>query len=171
MSRADPPQRADELTTLAAYLDYHRATMVGRLEGLTAEQAARSLPPSPLTLVGLVKHLAAVEDTWFQERLLGRDPPEPWAGAPLAEDPDWEFHTAPDDGPDAVLALYAVACDRSRAAVAELGDPDAESAVPRKATGEHFTLRWLLLHMIEETARHNGHADLIRESIDGVTGE
>jgi hypothetical protein len=171
MSRVDPPQRAGELVTLAAYLDYHRATIVGRLGGLSAEQAARTLPPSPLTLVGLVKHLALVEDIWFQERMLGRPEPEPWAGAPFDEDPDWEFHTAPDDGPDAVVALYAAACDRSRAAVAELGDPDAVSAVARQATGEHFTLRWLLLHMIEETARHNGHADLIRESIDGVTGD
>jgi uncharacterized damage-inducible protein DinB len=171
MTRVEPPQRADELTSLEAYLDYQRETMAARLAGLTAEQATRPLAPSPLTLAGLVKHLALVEDTWFQERLLGRPLPEPWAGAPFDDDPDWEFHSARHEPPGDLLVLYARACDRSRAAVAALGDPGALSATPRPRTGEHFTLRWMLLHMIEETARHNGHADLIRESIDGVTGE
>jgi hypothetical protein len=172
MDRTEPPYQGGELATLTAFLDYQRATAAGRLEGLTAGQAATTLPPSPLTIVGLVKHLALVEDDWFQKDLLGRPMPPVWDAADFGADRDWEFHSAVDDGPESVLALYAEACDRSRAAVAELGgDPAALSATTLRRTGEPFSLRWLLCHMIEETARHNGHADLIRESIDGVTGE
>jgi uncharacterized damage-inducible protein DinB len=172
MERTEPPHQGGELATLTAYLDYQRATAAGRLAGLTAEQAARTLPPSPLTIVGLVKHLALVEDDWFQRDLLGRRMPPVWDAADFAADRDWEFHSAVDDGPEAVLALYDEACARSRAAVAEVGDdPGALSKRTLRHTGEPFSVRWLLCHMIEETARHNGHADLIRESIDGVTGE
>jgi hypothetical protein len=172
MDRTEPPYQGGELATLTGFLDYQRATAAARLEGLTAAQAATTLPPSPLTIVGLVKHLALVEDDWFQKDLLGRPMPAVWDAADFGTDRDWEFHSAVDDGPGSVLALYAEACDRSRAAVAELGDdPGALSATALRRTGEPFSLRWLLCHMIEETARHNGHADLIRESIDGVTGE
>jgi uncharacterized damage-inducible protein DinB len=172
MDRTEPPAQGDELTTLTTYLDYQRATAAGRLAGLTAEQAARTLPPSPLTIVGLIKHLALVEDDWFQKDLLGRPMPPVWDAADFDADRDWEFHSAVDEGPEPVLALYAEACERSRQAVIELGDdPAALSHSPLWRTGEPFSLRWLLCHMIEETARHNGHLDLLRESIDGVTGE
>jgi hypothetical protein len=90
---------------------------------------------------------------------------------PWDDDPDWEFRTALDDEPDELLALYADACERSRAAVAQVGDLDAQSVGASRQTGETFSMRWILLHMLEETARHNGHADLLRENIDGVTGE
>jgi uncharacterized damage-inducible protein DinB len=168
-----PLQRtnADELTTLCDSLDRQRAAMVNRFSGLTPEQLARSLAPSPLTLAGLIKHLALVEDSWFQDDLLGRRLPEPWASAPWHEDRDWEFNSAVDDTPETLLGLYSVACERSRAAVAELGALDARSVKPTRREKEPFSLRWLLIHMIEETARHRGHADLIRESIDGYTGE
>jgi uncharacterized damage-inducible protein DinB len=169
--RVEPPQQADELTTLLAYLDYHRRTLVEKVSGLTAEQLARTLPPSSLTLGGLVKHLALVEDNWFVERMAGRPAPEPWARAPFDDDPDWDFHSAGGHTPAELVALYDDACARSRAVVAELGSPEARSARVRPLTGEPFTLRWLLLHMIEETARHNGHADLLREAIDGATGQ
>lgn len=169
MTEDEPPQQADELTTLGAYLDQQRAIAVDHIAGLTAEQAARRLEPSPLTIAGLVKHLALVEDAWFQERLLGGPLPEPWAGVDFDRDPDWEFRTAAGEAPEALVALYGQACARSREAVTALGDPGALSVVVRPRTGERFSLRWLLLHMIEETARHNGHADLLRESIDGRT--
>jgi uncharacterized damage-inducible protein DinB len=167
-----PLQRtdADELTTLCDSLDRQRAGMVVRFAGLSAEQLATPLPPSPLTLAGLIKHLAYVEDDWFQKDLLGRPLPGPWADAPFDRDPDWEFNSAVHDEPGALLDLYTAACERSRAAVDELADLGARSVRPTRA-GTPFSLRWLLIHMIEETARHRGHADLIRESIDGATDE
>ncbi|MGZ4758076.1 MAG: mycothiol transferase, partial [Acidimicrobiales bacterium] len=124
-----------------------------------------------LTLAGLIKHLALVEDTWFVERMDGRPRPEPWLSAPFDDDPDWDFHSATDDTPDELLALYRAACDRSRAVVAGHDDLGALSVAQGRGDEGHFSLRWILLHMIEETARHNGHADLLRESIDGLTGE
>ena len=170
MERIDPDQHADELTMLGQYLDYHRATLVAKATGVDEAGWRATVGASSLTLAGLVKHMALVEDSWFQETMAGEAEREPWASAPWDDDPDWEFHTAPDEDPAAVLALYAEACERSRATVARIGDPEAESAkVTRR--GRRPTLRWVMLHMLEETARHNGHADLIRESVDGVTGE
>jgi hypothetical protein len=169
MPRPVQPTTGDELTILCDSLDRQRAAVIRRFSGLTADQLSRTVPPSPLTLAALVKHLALVEDVWFVERLLGRALPEPWASAPFDDDPDWEFHSAADDPPGTLLRLYAEACDRSRAAVAELGDLDARSTEPTLSEGEPFSLRWLMLHLIEETARHAGHADLLREAIDGDT--
>jgi uncharacterized damage-inducible protein DinB len=172
MDRTDPDLRADERTSLCQFLDFHRATLVSRIEGLTIEQLSITRRPSELTLAGLIKHLALVEDSWFVERMAGRPMPEPWLSAPFDDDPDWEFHSAPDDTPEELLALYRDACDRSRAVVAEHDELGALSVAESNREGEgRFSLRWILLHMIEETARHNGHADLLRESIDGLTGE
>ncbi|HET6663845.1 MAG TPA: DinB family protein [Acidimicrobiales bacterium] len=170
MDRTDPDTKGDELTLLSQFLDYHRATLVWKVSGLGRQQLGTRLEPSALTLAGLVKHMALVEDSWFGQVLLGRDEGEPWASVDWDDDPDWEFRTAVDDDPDALLALYTDACERSRAAVAEVGDLD-RLAAKRSRSGEQFNLRWIMLHMIEETARHNGHADLLRESIDGATGE
>ncbi len=171
MDRTDPDLRADERTSLTQFLDFHRATLISRIEGLTIEQLAVTRPPSALTLAGLIKHLALVEDSWFVDRMAGRPLPEPWRSAPFDDDEDWDFHSATDDSPEELLALYRAACDRSRAVVAEYDDLDALSVVPSRGDEGLFSLRWILLHMIEETARHNGHADLLRESIDGLTGE
>jgi hypothetical protein len=170
MERHDPQTLTDELSLLSEFLDYHRATLVWKVSGLAQDQLAVTVPPSPLTLAGLVKHLALVEDSWFQERLLGREMPEPWASGDFAADRDWDFHSAVDDSPSDLLDLYAAACERSRAAVAEIGDIEAWAARTTRQ-GKRINLRWILLHMVEETARHNGHADLLRESIDGQTGE
>ncbi|HKA85751.1 MAG TPA: DinB family protein [Acidimicrobiales bacterium] len=170
MERTDPDTTGDELTLLSQFLDYHRATLVQKVSGLDRQQLGTRLGPSTLTLAGLVKHLALVEDSWFDKRLLGHEEREPWASVDWEADPDWEFRTAIDDEPEDLLALYADACERSRAAIAEVGDPDRLAATPSRR-GEPLTLRWIMLHMIEETARHNGHADLLRENIDGVTGE
>jgi uncharacterized damage-inducible protein DinB len=175
MERTDPDYSADDLTMLTQYLDYHRATLAAKIAGLDRAAMGKRLPPSELTLAGLVKHLALVEDSWFSVRLAGRPAAGWYADVVWDDDEDWEFHTAPDDDPDELRALYADACARSRAVVAEVAADrglDAESVeTSRRLPGQHFTLRWILLHMIEETARHNGHADLLRENVDGQTGE
>ena len=168
--RTDPAVAADERTTLDQFLDYQRATLLDKTEGLTAAQLGQRLPSSELTLGGLLKHLALVEDDWIQVDFLGRPPVEPWASAPWDDDRDWEFHSAADDEPRALRELYQAACARSRAAVAG-HDLDELSAGQHRRTGEQWSLRWILTHLIEETARHNGHADLLREAIDGTVGQ
>ena len=120
---------------------------------------------------GLAKHLALVEDSWFQDRFLGHGETEPWASAPFDDDPDWEFHSALDDEPKYLVELYEAAGDRSRSAVNGAQSLDQLSAKADRKTGGRFNLRWIMLHLIEETARHNGHADLLREAIDGAAGE
>jgi uncharacterized damage-inducible protein DinB len=172
LAAIDPGHKptAGEWELLTRFLDYYRGVMVRKAQGLTREQLAVRLGPSTVTIGGLIKHLALVEDSWFEERLLGNELGDPWAQVDWDSDPDWEFRTAADDQPDALLRLYDDACARSRAVVAEVGDLDAMTLAPNRR-GEHFSLRWLLIHMIEETARHVGHADLIRESIDGATGD
>lgn len=170
MERAEPDLVGDEMTLLTQFLDYYRATILEKSAGLTKEQLSQRLGPSTLTLAGLVKHMALVEQGWFRERLLGEDPIEPWASVDWNASPDWDFDTAGDDDPDDLFRMYEEACERSREAVTQVGDLDALMAKPNRR-GEVMSLRWILLHMIEETARHAGHADLIRESIDGVTGD
>jgi len=172
VEREDPPLHATELEMLSAFLDHYRATILTKVEGLTQAQLAHAHPPSTLTLGGLLKHLAFVEESWFEEDLLGWPRREPFVDVDWDADPDWEFRTAADDTPEWLVARYEEACARSRAVVAQVGDLDAESvAFSRRRPDEHFTLRWILVHMIEETARHAGHADLIREAVDGVTGD
>jgi uncharacterized damage-inducible protein DinB len=173
MERTDPALVGDELTMLNQYLDYHRATLAMKAAGLGREQLATRVGASDLTLAGLVNHAALNEDHWFGVILLDRPQAEPWASAPWDDDPDWEFHTALDLDPAELLSRYAETCERSRANIAEAaaaGGLDVLSARPSRRGGL-FSLRWILLHMIEETARHNGHADLLREASDGTTGE
>lgn len=171
--RTDPDLVGDELTLLSQFLEFHRATLLEKVSGLSAEQfARRAVPTSAITLGGIVKHLALVEDDWFQVRLLGRADVEPWASAPFDVDRDWDWHSAADDTPEDLLGLYDAACARSRTAVADVGgDLETLSIEPDGQTGGRFSLRWIMIHMIEETARHNGHVDLIREAIDGLVGE
>lgn len=172
MTRVDPPLLADELTSLTAFLDYQRATVLLKVDALDQDQLNRpAVPTTTLTLGGLVKHLALVEDSWLQETFLGRSLPEPWASAPFDVDPDWEFHSAAEDDPGELVGLYRTAVNRSRAAVNAAGSLDQLSAQPSRAEGQPFSLRWILLHLLEETARHAGHADLLREAIDGRAGE
>ena len=171
MDRTDPGLASSEKTMMLEFLDYHRATFVQKVSGLTAADLNRTaVPSSVLTLGGLLKHLAHVEDSWMTHRFAGRPIPEPWASAPFDDDEDWDFHSATDDSPEDLLALYGTACDRSRQAVCD-APFDAESVEFDRGSTERFTLRWIVLHLIEETARHNGHADLLREAIDGATGE
>ena len=160
----------DEFGLLTGFLDYYRAVMERKAQGLTRRQLAVRLGPSEMTIGGLIKHLAFAEDIWFDHRVAGNVFGDPWARVDWAAEPDWAFQSAVDDEPDGLLGLYDAACERSRAAVSEVGDLDAVTQFPNRR-GRHFSMRWVLLHMIEETARHAGHADLIRESIDGTTGD
>ncbi len=169
--RVDPDLQADERTSLAEFLDYHRATFMSRIDGLTHEQLNQRLPPSTLTLASLTKHLALVEDSWFHEDFLGVPLPEPWLSAPFDDDPDWDLHSAADDSPADLADLYTAACGRSREIAGAAESLDTLSNRISEREGKAFSLRWIMLHMIEETARHNGHADFLRESIDGLVGE
>lgn len=169
--RVEPAFDADERTMLSACLDYQRATLAWKASGLTQAQLAQTIASSSLTIAGLVNHIALVEDSWFTDRFAGLGDPERWAGVDWDDDPEWEFRTALDDPPEQLLAQYAESCERSRAVVAAAESLDARSVATDRQLGQHFTLRWILVHMIEETARHNGHVDLLRESIDGLTGE
>jgi len=172
-TRTEAPIRADELTALRGFLDYHRDTFRWKCAGLTGEQLAMPHAPSTMTLGGMMKHLALNEAGWFGATLAGREYPPPFADVDWDADPDWEWRTARDDGPRELRTLYDECVRRADDAIDEAlgrGGLDAES-VGRSSTDGAFSLRWILLHMIEEYARHNGHADLIRESIDGQTGE
>jgi len=168
--RTDPPDSGSERDLLTAFLDYQRETVLLKTEGLTAGQLARTLPSSSLTLAGLLNHLALVEDSWFPVRFAGRPEDELWAGIDWDADPDHEFRTAAELEPDELRRRYEAPCSRSREVVAAAESLD-QLSVEKRRNGKHFQLRWVLLHLIEETARHAGHADLIRESIDGSTGE
>ena len=168
--RTDPPDSGPELGALTAFLDYQRETMLIKTDGLSREQLAQPLAPSSLTLGGLLNHLAKVEDVWFRVRFAGL-PEAGWrTGFDPATDPDWDFRTAADVDPDDLRNRYRSACAASREVVAQAGSLDQLSALPRR-DGGRVDLRWILVHMIEETARHAGHADLLRESIDGAVGE
>jgi uncharacterized damage-inducible protein DinB len=175
IERTDPPLSAGEGDTLLAFLDYHRDTLRQKTEGLTQAQQATRLEPSTLTLGGLLKHMALVEDNWFSVVLLGNEDAEPWRGIDWDADPDWEFRTAADDSPDELRRLLDEAIANSDQNIRHVLDADGLDGLSvresRHAQEGRFSLRWILLHMIEEYARHNGHADLIRESIDGSTGE
>jgi hypothetical protein len=171
MDLVEPDQTGDELTLLSQFLDYQRAVLVRKAEGLSQEELGRRLGPSTLTLAGLLKHGALVELGWFRERLLGEPATEPWASVDWDATPDWDLDSAVDDTPEELIAMYLDACERSRAAVEQV-DGDLDRLMPKpNRRGERHDLRWIMIHMIEETARHIGHADLLRESIDGAVGD
>ena len=173
--RPEPPYDSSEAVTLLGFLDYQRATLRQKCRGLSDEQLRATLAPSPITLGGLLKHMACVEDAWFTETIGGQPLPEPWASVDFEADPDWTWHSADADSGDALRWLWAERVDRSRGIItAELSEQgDAALGRTHAAWGRRdpVSLRWVLAHMIEEYARHNGHADLIRESIDGQTGD
>ncbi len=168
--------RGDETASLRAFLDAHRDLFRRRAAGLDAEALSRTLPPSTMTLGGMVKHLALVEDHWFSVVLHGRESAEAWREVDWRADDDWDWHSAADDTPEQLWALFEEAVAASDRSVDEalanggLDTPSARTSRHHASAGEAFSLRWILLHMIEEYAQHNGHADLIRESIDGARG-
>jgi uncharacterized damage-inducible protein DinB len=163
-SRTEPPQEADERATLAGFLDWQRGTLAMKCAGLSADQLrGRHVPPSELSLLGLVRHLAEVERSWFRNVFLGESSTFFWA-TPEGQRAAFDADSA---DPDEAFAVWRAECDRSRATVAAAASLDAVG----HHQDEAFSLRWILSHMIEEYARHNGHADLLRERIDGSTGE
>jgi uncharacterized damage-inducible protein DinB len=171
--RPEPPLAGDETATLLGFLDFLRATLAWKCAGVDAPGLRATVGPSPLTLGGLLKHLAYVEDEWFSRWLRGQDRLPPWGTVDWKADPDWDWHSAERDSPEQLRALWQAAVDRSRSAVtAALADGGLEQPSRRSwPDGRAPSLRWILTHMIEEYARHNGHADFLRESVDGLTGE
>jgi len=171
--RPEPPLAADETATLLGFLEYQRSTLAWKCTGLDGTGLRATVGASSMTLGGLLKHLAYVEDYWFSRRLHGGDPRPPWDAVDWKADPDWEWHSAAVDSSEQLFALWQDAVARSRSLVAEaLADGGLER--PARVAwpdGSAPSLRWILLHMIEEYARHNGHADLLRECIDGATGD
>ncbi|RLE26293.1 MAG: DinB family protein [Actinobacteria bacterium] len=160
-----------ETEVLVEFLDFYRAVIARKAEGLIAEELRRTTASSSLTLAGLVKHMALVEDSWFTVRLANHAIPEPWVSANWDEDEDWELTSALEDSPQELLSLFDEACDRSRAVVA--AQPSLDTEMPPDQSGDRgpSNLRWIMVHMIEEYARHAGHADFLREAIDGKTGD
>ncbi|TFV67897.1 UNVERIFIED_ORG: DinB family protein [Bacillus sp. AZ43] len=170
--RPEPPVAGDEVATLLGFLDFHRATFAWKTGGLDGDALRVSVGASSMTLGGMLKHLALVEQSWFAHRLHGRGE-HPRRGGPFDADPDWEWNAAAEESPEQLREQWTEAVARSRDLVAEAladGGLDRLAAVPWP-DGRTPSLRWILVHMIEEYARHNGHADLIREQIDGQTGE
>ncbi|WP_030565345.1 DinB family protein [Streptomyces aureocirculatus] len=163
--RGEPPGEADERTMLTAFLDFQRETLALKCAGLTPIQLRQwAVPPSSLSLLGLVRHLAEVERGWFRCVLLGEADKPHWAGPRGEGYAQWDVD---DADVEEAFRVWRAECDRSRATVAGAASLD----VAGSHDGRPYSLRHILTHMIEEYARHNGHADLLRERIDGVTGE
>jgi uncharacterized damage-inducible protein DinB len=166
IDRPLPPLNADERTTLEGWLDFHRATLAMKCEGLDDDQAAEmSVPPSGFTLTGLVQHLAEVERNWFRRVLAGEDAPPIYDPGADPNGPDGGFDLAENATLTAARATWQQEIARARDLCATRALTDTG-----RFMGQDVSLRWIYVHLIEEYARHNGHADLIRERIDGATG-
>jgi uncharacterized damage-inducible protein DinB len=160
-ARKSPTHAGTEREILEGYLDFHRATILQKIAGVSDEDLRRKFVPSANTLLGLLKHLAYVERGWFQAQFAGRDIEYPEAGIKAT------WIVEPQETVEEIVALYQneVRISREITANANLDDLSVyEDGDPK------YTLRWILTHMIQETARHNGHADILRELIDGSTG-
>ncbi|QNS02347.1 DinB family protein [Streptomyces xanthii] len=166
IERSIPPLNADERTTLESWLDFHRTTLAMKCEGLDDKQAATaSVPPSGFTLIGLVQHMAEVERNWFRRVFAGEQ-------APPIHDPEAD-PSAPDGGFDvADDATLHDALTTWQAEITHAREHCADRALTDtgRFMDQDVNLRWIYVHMIEEYARHNGHADLVRERVDGATG-
>ncbi len=171
--RPEPAPDADEVGTLLGFLDYQRATLEWKCRGVDHDGMTRTVGPTTMTLGGLLKHMNYVEDHWFSTFLHANDPAPPWDTVDWEADRDWEWRTAVDDTPDELRRGWSEAVDRSRRLVAEALSQGGVSQPAKRSwpSGEAPSLRWILVHMIEEYARHNGHADLLREAVDGEVGE
>lgn len=161
----DAVAAAGEKETLSAFLDDQRELLLGKMEGASDEDLRKRLVPSLTTMLGVVKHLAYVERWWFQDRFLGRDVEYPWTD----DDPDADFKVGPRETTEEILDLYRAECENSRAIVAET-DLDRLASHKFKSGAGPPSLRWIVAHMIEETARHIGQVDILREQLDGATG-
>jgi uncharacterized damage-inducible protein DinB len=163
--RFEPPLTGGERETLRAYLDFHRATLALKCDGLADEDLRRrSMPPSALSLLGLVRHMAEVERSWFRRVVDGEDVPLVWS-------PDGDFQVAYDAaGASPAEAFAAWEREVEHARRIEREAPSLDMTGVDRRSGEVYSLRLVMLHVIQEYARHNGHADLLREGIDGDVG-
>jgi hypothetical protein len=169
----EPPAAGSEAETLLGALERQRRYVAWKCGNLDQAGLRATLAPSAMTLGGLLKHLALIEDHYFLVKLHGRRCSPPWDTVDWDADPDWEWRTAADDPPEQLMSLWQETVTRSRAAIAEaLADGGLDKpAAMTWPDGRSPSLRRLLIDIIEEYARHVGHADLIRESVDGLTGE
>jgi len=166
VTRVDPQRVSDERTMLDEWLEYHRATLLQKCAGLDERQLRRrSCPPSSLSLLGLVRHMTEVERSWFLRGVAGSTSQEVPPLYYSDDNPDGDFDDVDTADPEAMLAAYRQACAEVRAAAA-----GADLDTTFGDEGSACSVRWVYLHMIEEYARHNGHADLLLERIDGATG-
>jgi len=164
INRVDPPYVADERTMLENWLEYHRATLAVKCEGLSdAQLRERSVPPSSISLLGLVRHMADVEQNWFRRVLSLEDVPGHfWT----PDNEEGEFDDVDDASVTEAFDTWHAECANARDVAGRMALDD--TGIRR---GQPCSLRWVYIHMIEEYARHNGHADFLRERIDGATGE
>ncbi|MGX1567471.1 DinB family protein [Streptomyces sp. NPDC055506] len=168
IERTEPATDAAERAMLEGWLDYHRQTLAMKCEGLSDEQLrTASVEPSVLSLMGLVRHMADVERGWFRKVLTNEDAPPIYYSD---ENRDGEFHLTEADTYQEAYATWQAQIETARRNAARFALDDISEGKHHR-TGERFNLRWLYTHMIEEYARHNGHADLIRERLDGSTGD
>ena len=173
--RVEPDHEGDERATLTGFLDWQRDTLAWKCSGLTAGQLRRrEIPPSGLSLIGLIRHLAEVERSWFRVVVNGEESRGYWTtrvpleGGPDSDEAEFDID---DADPDEAFAAWRTEIDRAREIVAATALDALTTHHASDGSTEVFSLRWILTHMIEEYARHNGHADLLRERIDGMTGE
>jgi len=165
VQRTEPLEPAGEREALQSWLDYHRATLLFKCQGLTSEQLAlRAVAPSTMSLLGLVRHMVEVERAWFRRRFDLQDAPPMYC---TDAEPDGDFDLADPAAAEADFATFRHECDLADDAAR--GRSLEDTFVTSRGTT--LDLRWIYLHMIEEYARHNGHADILREQIDGVTGD
>ena len=156
-----PPKKAPELEMLPAFFDAQRDALLRKVRGASDEDVRKRLVPAETTLLGLVKHLAFVERGWFQHVFAGRE------GLEFPDDDDDEFRIQPHETTGDIIRFYEAECAISRELIAGASPEDHA----RRPDRQDYTLRWIMMHMIEETARHAGHADILREQIDGTTGD
>jgi hypothetical protein len=176
IDRTDPPLVGTEAEVLVGFLDFHRDTLRIKVDGLDADQLATRLAPSTMTLGGMVKHLAFVEDWWFNQVLADNPAAKIWADVDWASDADWDWNSAVQDSPEELRSLFDEAVATSdRIRDKALTSPHGLETLSKRRSSRDpdrvYSLRWILVHMVEEYARHSGHADVIRESIDGQVGE
>ena len=167
--------RSDELTSMLGMLNAQRDIIRAKTTGMTAEQLAAPHPTTAMTLGGLLRHLTRVEYSWSVRVWAGLPPEEPWASAPWSDDDDWDWRWSADEDPHELRRAWEAACSRTDEIIRAHPDLDAEAAVQPHVKYEGpdawVTRRYVILHLIEEVARHAGHADLLAEAIDGRTGQ
>jgi uncharacterized damage-inducible protein DinB len=168
-TRVDPPRQVGEREMLENFLDYYRETILWKVSGMSDEELRKVIVPSGWSLLGMVKHLGYVEQNWFRNKLAGeKDLPAPWTD----EDPDADMRVEQGETTEQILQFYRDMCERSRSIAASHSLDDLAAEWPADRPPEKRpNLRWIYVHLIEETARHAGHLDVVRELIDGAIGD